>query len=362
MKILVLTNSLSGLISFRKEVIKSFIDKGHSVYIAAPESNRSEELKDIGARVLITPVDRRGTNPFHDFTLLLSYIKLLRLIRPDVVLTYTIKPNVYGGLACRLTGIPQIANITGLGTSLENVGLLQRISRSLYKFGLLKAKTVFFQNTGNLNYCISSGIVKPKQIKLLPGSGVNLQQFHVFDYPEDSVIRFLYIGRLMQAKGTDELLWVAKQIKQEHFNIEFHIVGSYEDNYQKVVEEYINDGIVVFHGAKDDVRPYIRDCSCLIHPSHHEGMSNVILEASACGRPVITTDICGCREAVDDGITGFLALPRDSKDLLLKVKRFAGLSLNDRKNMGIAARSKVEKSFDRNIVIESYLDEINSIQ
>lgn len=362
MKILILANDISGLISFRKEVVSSFLDKGYLVYVSAPDSDRKRDLENIGAKFFITPIDRRGTNPWRDFTLFVSYISLLKSIRPDVVLTYTIKPNIYGGIACRLLRVPQIANITGLGTSVEGDGILKRISVSLYKLGLLKTKTVFFQNKSNLKFCISSGIVRAEKAKLLPGSGVNLLHFQYLDYLDDPIIRFLYIGRMMKAKGTDELLYVAKKLKQECNNIEFHIIGSYEDNYQKIVEEYINEGVIYFHGSQKDVRPYIKKCSCVIHPSYHEGMSNVILEASASGRPVVATNICGCKEAVDDGKSGFLVNPRDAEDLLLKVKRFTSLSFAERKRMGMAARLKVEKSFDRNIVIKAYNHEIDSLK
>lgn len=359
MKIIILANSPSGLISFRKEIIDALIKEKHDVLISVPDAPCTAELTELGATIIHTPMNRRGTNPLRDFLLLLKYIHIFKVYRPDTVLTYTIKPNIYGGLAAALCRIPQIANVTGLGTVLEgNSGILKSFVSSLYRLGLRKAKTVFFQNNSNLDYCTSNKIVTHEKAKLLPGSGVNLSKFNYLDYPVDPIIRFLYIGRLMKAKGTDELLEVAKSAKKEHKEIEFHIIGSYDDNYQKRINDYMGKGIVYYHGEQKDVKSFIKKCACVIHPSYHEGMSNVILEASACGRPIITTKVSGCQEAVVDGKTGILVNARDSKSLLNAVKTFLTLSLEQRREMGIAAREKMEREFDRRIVIKAYLREI----
>lgn len=362
MKILILANCISGLLSFRKEVVESFISQKHEVFISTPDKDQSEILTSMGARLFFIPIDRRGTSLHRDMVLMVKYIKLLKSIRPDVVLTYTIKPNIYGGLACRFLRIPQIANITGLGSAIMgNDGIFKKLLIQLYRLGLSRAKTIFFQNSKNQEFCISHKIADKDRAKLLPGSGVNLYKFSYMEYPSDDGIRFLYIGRLMKDKGTDELLYVAKEVTQKYENVEFHIIGSFEENYNDIIENYMKKGMIFYHGHQNNVRSWIEKCSCIIHPSYHEGMSNVILEGSACGRPIITTDINGCKEAVDNGKSGFLAKPRNPEDLLAKVEKFLTISLDGRRNMGIAARAKMEATFDRNIVINAYNAKINEL-
>lgn len=361
MQILLLANNVSGLLSFRKEVVEAIIKAGHKVTISVPYDQRMDELKSLGADCIATEIDRRSTNPIKDISLLFTYRNLIKFIKPQVVLTYTIKPNVYGGMACRLSGVPQIANITGLGTAVVNQGLLQKIIILLYKLGLKKAHKVFFQNSDNKAFCLAKGMVS-NRIEVIPGSGVNLSRFQAMDYPQDDVVKFLYIGRLMNDKGTKELFNVARTIRQERKDVEFHIVGAFEENFEEELNELVSQNIVIFHGKQLDVRPYIAQSHCLIHPSYHEGMSNVILESCASARPIITTYANGCKDAVDDGVNGLLAKIKDADDLLLKVRQFLSLSWEDKKNMGLASRKKVEKEFDRNIVIKVYLDAIDTVQ
>ena len=215
-KILVLANNDVGLYSFRKELLEEFVKKGHTVYCVLPFAEKIENIKKIGCECIDIKISRRGTNPFKDFKLFLNYIKLIRRIKPDVVLAYTIKPNVYGGLACALKRIPYIANVTGLGTAVQNGGLMQKLTLMLYKIGLYKAKMVFFQNSENQKFMLEHGIVKGEN-DLLPGSGVNLEQHCFEEYPEsDDNIVLLTIGRIMKDKGTNEILQAAKIIKAEY--------------------------------------------------------------------------------------------------------------------------------------------------
>lgn len=362
MKILILTNNISGFISFRKEVAESFISLGHEVYLSAPEDRLSPRLVEIGVNVISTRIDRRGTNPIRDSLLTIDYFRLIKRLQPNIVLTYTAKPNIYGGLVCRMFSIPQIANITGLGTVMEgDEGVTKRILTMLYTVSLSKTRTVFFQNAQNMRFFLSQNIIKPIQSMLIPGSGVNLSKFKYLEYVNAPVIKFLYIGRLMKAKGIDELLFVAEQIHKCRNDVEFHLVGSFEDDYEQIIKSNMENGIVHYHGTTDDVRPFIEKCHCIIHPSYHEGMSNVILEGSASGRPIITTAINGCMEAVDNGVTGFLAHPRNAQNLLLQVDKFLAMTFEQRREMGIAARKKMQQFFDRRFVIKAYNNEINKL-
>lgn len=360
-KILVLTNNIGGLHSFRKEVMKAILDAGYDIYISEPDDDeRVNYFKEIGCKIIKTDFDRRGMNPLADMKLMFRYRKMIKQLRPLAVLSYTIKPNVYGGIACRLTGALQLANVTGLGDAIENGGWLQKLTVGLYKYGISKAKKVFFQNKANRDFCIQHGIADEKS-QVLPGSGVNLS-YHIYqEYPSDGVIKFLFITRLLKDKGTDEYLEMAQTIKAKYPQTEFQIVGWVEGDYKQQLDNLVKEGIINYLGPTTDVRPYLKDVHCSIMPSYHEGLSNVNLESAANGRPVITTDVPGCRETVDDGITGFLVKVKDTQSLTEGVEKFLNLSYNQKKQMGLEGRKKVEREFDRQMVIDAYMKEINNI-
>ena len=341
--------------------MKSLIDAGYSIYISEPDDDeRVKYFEEIGCHIIKTAFDRRGMNPMADFKLMLQYRRMIKQLGPNAVLSYTIKPNIYGGIACRLTRTPQIANVTGLGDAMENGGWLQKLTISLYKIGIGKAKCVFFQNETNKAFCESQGIVGLKT-RLLPGSGVNLEHHQYQELPPDGIIRFLFISRLLRDKGTGEFFEMAKTIKGKYPQVEFQILGWCEGDYKKQLDELIENGIINYLGSTSDVRPFLAKVHCTIMPSYHEGMSNVNLESAANGRPVITTDVPGCRETVDDGVTGFLVKAKDAESLIDGVERFLSLPYEDKQNMGLMARRKVEREFDRNIVVKAYLEEIESI-
>jgi len=360
--ILILTNSIGGLHCFRKEVVKAIRDSGYDVYISEPDNDeRVKYFEEIGCHVYRTVFNRRGMNPLADLRLLLQYKKYINELKPKVVLTYTIKPNIYGGIACRLTHSQQIANITGLGDSVENGGWLQKLTVYLYKTGLSKSKCVFFQNLSNREFCINNKIANEHSI-LLPGSGVNIKHHRYQDYPKDEgLIRFLFIGRLLKDKGIEELFETARLIKTKYPNTEFQILGSVEGPYQSKLDELTKSGFITHLGKTSDVRPYIGAVECTVMPSYHEGMSNVNLESAANGRPVITTDVPGCRETVDDGLTGFLVAAKSTESLTDAVERFIALPYNQKVLMGQNARKKVEREFDRQIVVDAYLNEIECL-
>lgn len=361
-KVLVLTNNIGGLHSFRKEVMKAIVDAGYDVYISEPDNDeRVKYFEGIGCHIIKTDFNRRGMNPLADFKLMLKYRKMIKQLKPVVVLSYTIKPNIYGGMACRLTKTPQLANVTGLGDAVENGGWLQKLTITLYKMGLCKARKIFFQNKSNRDYCIKCGIADFSSI-LLPGSGVNLVHHTYQEYPKDEgKIRFLFIGRLLKDKGIEEFFEAAKTIKNKYPYTEFLILGSVEGPYQQQLQELVDKGIINHLGITSDVRPFIGSVECTIMPSYHEGMSNVNLESAANGRPVITTNVPGCKETVDDGKTGFLVNARDAKSLIYAVERFINLPYGQKVLMGRNAREKVEGEFDRQIVVDAYLRELDKI-
>ena len=364
MNILILANNDVGLYNFRKELIEKLIELKHKVYISLPNGDRVADLIELGCEYIETDVDRRGTNPIKDFKLLLKYKKILKTIKPDVVLTYTIKPNVFGGMACKSKNIPYICNITGLGTATENGGILQKLILKLYKIALKKVKCCFIQNQENFEFIKNNKLVDESKCKLIPGSGVNLEKFKVLPYPKDEdKIKFLFISRIMKEKGIEQYIDAAKYITKKYPNTEFHALGACEKEYEERFEELQKENIIHYHGMQNDIIPFMQESSCLIHPSYYpEGMSNVLLEASSSGRPVITTNRSGCREIVENEKTGFIVEIKNSEQLIEKVEKFINLSNEQRKQMGLEARKKVEKEFDRNIVINEYIKEINNIK
>lgn len=357
-KVLFLVNHDVVIYNFRKELVERLLHDGYKVYISSPYGERIDDLIAMGCEYINTIIDRHGTNILKDFKLLLFYKKIINDIKPDVVLTYTIKPNIYGGLACKSLKIPYIANITGLGSAVENGGLMQKLTTLLYKIAFKNVSCVFFQNEENQQYFIDNNIAIKKH-RLIPGSGVNLEHFHVLEYPTDDTIEFVFISRIMKQKGIDQYLEAAEYIRSKYPNTRFHICGFCEEDYEVKLYEMQNKGIIKYHGMLKDVREILKITHCTIHPTYYpEGLSNVLLESAACGRPIITTDRAGCREVVDDGINGFLIELKNSNDLIKKIEMFLELSYEEKKNMGLMGRIKVMEEYDRQIIVEAYLDEI----
>ena len=362
-KILVLANSSSGLYDFRGEVLKKFIDNAYEVVVSLPDDTKVPEIEKLGCRVVNTYINRRGVNPREDHKLFMAYKKLLKQERPDLVLTYTIKPNVYGGYACGRLKIPYISTITGLGSAFEWNGLKKKLIVMMYKAGLKRCSCVFFQNKENM-HIFEELRIKGKDTQLVNGSGVNLNK-HVFEAykdQEDNITKFLYIGRIMKEKGSDELLYAAKKLHDKYGDrVSVTALGYSEEDYEDKLKEAQNGGYLEVIPFQKDVHPYIKEADAILMPSYHEGMSNVILEASSTGRPVLASDISGCREGVDDGISGYLFKAQDGEALFAAMDKFMNLSVKDRADMGRAARVKMEKEFDREKVADAYLAKIKSI-
>ncbi len=362
-KALILANSSSGLYDFRNELLTGLMDEGYKIFVSLPDDMKVKELSEEGCKVIHTEINRRGVNPVQDMALFGTYKRLLKKIRPDIVITYTIKPNIYGGFACRLLKIPYISTITGLGSTFERGGVLLKLIVWMYRSALKSCRCLFFQNDENRKIFDSHGI-KGKKTVVVNGSGVNLDKHRFEEYPghKDDVTRFLYIGRLMKEKGTAELLYAAEKAHEKYGDkISFAAVGYSEEDFEEEVKRAVGAGYFKTIPYQLDIHPYIKEADCLIHPSYHEGMSNVLMEAAATGRPAITTDISGCREVVDKDVSGFLCEPRDADALLKQVERFMELSSRERADMGRAARSLVEQKFDRSSIILSYLEEIKRI-
>jgi len=353
-KILIVTNHSYMLYRFRLELIQELM-KEHEVVLSMPFVGHEEDFQALGLRCIKTDVDRRGINPATDMKLFRTYQKLLKEERPDLVITYSIKPNIYGGLACRMAGIPYCANVQGLGTAFQRKGLAQFVT-VLYKLALGKAKTVFFENRANAEEFCRRKIIPAEKETVLPGAGINLQKYPYVAYPENESVHFLYLGRIMKEKGMDELFSAMRRLHEKYGNgVVLDIVGFYDDNYKAQVEQLAGEGGAVFHGFQSDPLPYYAAADCVVLPSYHEGMSNVLLEAAAIGRPVITSDIPGCREAVEDGETGFLCKLRDADSLYEQMCRMAAASSAERQAMGRAAHEKMAREFEKQLVVKKTL-------
>lgn len=351
MKILILANNDVGLYQFRKELIEELL-KENDVTISLPYGELIEPLKELGCKFIDTPVDRRGINPLKDLKLYRTYKRIIKCEKPDLVITYTIKPNVYGGYACRKHNIPYVVNITGLGTAFENGGLLKKVVTIMNRAACKKAEVVFFENEGNRRVFIENKIVKEEQTYRLNGAGVNLDKYRVLDYPDGEITDFLFMGRVMAEKGVNELFDAMKMLVADGEKVKLDVLGGYEENYKELIEKYQAEGWLLYHGYQKDVRPFIEKCHCFVLPSWHEGMANTNLESAASGRPVITTNIHGCKEAVINGFSGFLCERKNTKSLYMAMKKFCKLSFQERQEMGKNGRLHMEDVFDKRKVVE----------
>ena len=357
-KVLILSNVTYDLYSMRREVVQALLDKGFEIIISAIQGQNTDDFENMGCRMITSPIDRRGMNPIADLKLISHYIKIINRNKPDIVLTYTIKPNVYGGIACSILDTPYLSNITGLGSAVQNGGIIRKISTMLYRIGLRKSSCVFLQNKENADFAIRNRIAIGK-CRIIPGSGVNLKQHKFEEYPgPNEAIEFVFIGRIMKEKGIAELFYAAEKIISKYPQIKFNLIGGVEEEYQDKLERCKNQGGIFYYGRQDDVHSFIKNNHAIVMPSYHEGMSNVLLEAAATGRPILASNIAGCRETFDEGISGFGFQVKNADDLTDKLLKFIELPYEEKKTMGKTGRIKMEKEFNREFVVNAYINEI----
>lgn len=360
MRILIFANTDEGVYRFRRELLERLVSENNEVFIYAFAGRYVKMIEGLGCKYNVIDFNRKGTNPLADLKLLNQYAKILDDVKPDAVLMYTIKPIVYGGLACQRKHIPYFCTITGISSAVENGGLLRFISLTLYKLGLRKANKVFFQNTTNMEYMIKERVVSKEQCVLVPGSGVNLKQYIPLPYKKKDTIDFAYLGRIMREKGFDQYIDAAKYITKKYPNTRFHVSGMYEDDYKDTIEKLVKENILIYHGnVINMVDEIYANIDCVVNPSFYaEGMSNVLLESCACARAIIATNRPGCGEIIDDKINGFIVKEKDSQDLIEKIEKYINLSDKEKKQLGLNGRKKVEQQFDRQIVVDAYVKEL----
>lgn len=361
--LLVSANSAWNILNYRLGLMEALRDAGYRVAVAVPADADSSRLAALGWDVHPLPLDARGTSPWSDGKLFVAYLRLFRRLRPTAFLGFTIKPNIYGALAARFAGVKTVANISGLGTMFVKRTALTRLVIALYRQALVSADVVFFQNRENAAQFLEEGLVRSQQVRLLPGSGIDLDRFRPAPLPADAdtPTTFLMVARLLWDKGVREFVEVAGQSQQGIRSVRFQLLGRLEQPGDHAVPEsqlrrWEESGVIQFLGSAEDVRPALAAADCVVLPSYYrEGVPRALLEAAAMGRPVITTDTPGCRDAVDDGLSGFLCAPRSVESLLTASRRFLELPHSDRERMGAAGRAKMEREFDQSIVHQAYV-------
>ena len=355
-------NSAWNLVNFRAELMRALQAEGYRVIALAPDDGYAPRLAGMGVEFQPVPMKSSGISPLEDLFLLRRYFAILRNIRPDLFLGFTIKPNIYGSLAAHAIGIKVINNISGLGTAFIKKGLLTRIVTALYRLALRRSSTVFFQNREDLGLFVEGGMVRSDQARLLPGSGVDLDHFQPGKpAPAPATgLRFLLIARLLWDKGVREYVDAARILRATDPTIRCQILGFVDvDNRTAVpsasLEAWVAEGLIEYLGPTDDVRPFIDQADCIVLPSYREGLPRALLEASAMAKPIVATDVPGVRDVVDDGLTGFLCQVRSAPLLAGAMLKMARLSPEERAEMGAAGRRKINKEFSQAIVIERYL-------
>jgi glycosyltransferase involved in cell wall biosynthesis len=362
-------NSCHNLIHFRGSLIAGLQEAGYRLVAIAPDEAGARALADRDVEVCRIPLVRSSINPFGDLRLLLAYVRTFIRRRPAAYCGFTIKANVYGGLAARICGVPMLANITGLGTAFLAEGKLWRLTSALYRMALKRANAVFFHNADDLQAFTNARIIAPSQARLIPGSGIDLSRFRPEPPPAQrgGATTFLFVGRLIRDKGIYEFVDAARILRQRRPSLIFQLLGDPDPQNRTSIDpaelqSWIDEGVVEHLGAQEDVRPFMRAATAIVLPSYREGMSRALLEAAAMGRPMIGTDVPGVRELVEDGVTGMICRPRDAKSLADAMDRLLQRSDSQLIAMGENARAKVEREFDEKLVLAAYLEELNLIR
>lgn len=358
-KVAIITNLYNDVLHQRKEVIEGLVSSGYQVLVFCQGTEKLFSVFGNRIEYYEVPIDRRGKNPFHDMKMLLQYIKKLHLFKPNVILTYTTKPNIYGSMAARFFHIPYIMNVTGLGSIFNASGFIALMVTRLYAYSISQAGGVFFQNLENQKIFEQKNI-HCNSSRVIPGSGVNIAVHRLEPYPQsDKIIRFLFVSRILKEKGIFVLIEAARVLKEQYPNLEFHVCGSCEKGYEKYIHRAHQDNVIIYHGPQDNIHQFMKNCHALVHPSFYpEGTSNVCLEAASTGRPVLTTDMPGCRNTVNDGESGLIFKPNDVSALIEAIKKFLLLSNEEKRIMGLVGRKKVKKEFNRQLIVDAYLKAI----
>jgi glycosyltransferase involved in cell wall biosynthesis len=365
-KVAICLNTSWNIYNFRLNLARALKNTGYEVVLIAPYDKYSELLKKEFEYYDIY-MNNKGTNPIQDLKTLIEFYKLFKKIKPDIILNYTIKPNIYGNIAAHFLGIKTINNIAGLGILFVNEGIITKIAKWLYKISQKNSSKIFFQNREDYEIFIKEKIVDKNKCDILPGSGIDTIKFTPIERKKDGIFRFLLLSRMLWEKGVGEYVEAAKIIKQKYKNVEFQLLGFLDtDNRSAISKEqmdkWVKEGYVTYLGVSDNVKEVIAQADCIVLPSYYrEGTPRTLLESASMAKPIITTDNVGCHNVVDDGINGYLCKTKNIQDLVNKMEKMLNLSEEARKKMGEAGRKKMIKEFDEKIVINKYLQTIKEL-
>ncbi len=365
--IILTANTAWNILNFRRPLILALLKDGHRITVLAPADESVSDLKEMGCRFIPLKMDVKGLSPLRDLQLMRRFHRHFRAEKPDVVLSYTIKNNIFGALGAAMSGTKFIPNVTGLGTAFLSGGVLQGIAEMLYRAAFRRLRIVFFQNTDDRDLFVNRNLVKPDQARLLPGSGIDLQHYSAMPLPPASGPPvFLMIARLLRDKGVQEYVQAARLIKADHPDVRFQILGETDTENRsalgmKDVKEWEAEGVIQHLGATSDVRPFIKKADCVVLPSYREGAPRTLIEAAAMARPLIATDVAGCRSVIDAGLSGLLCEARNAESLATALRRFLSLSHAERNRFAQAGRQKMQREFDQDIVVAAYRKAIGDI-
>ncbi len=363
--ILICSNYAWTIVNFRLPLIKSLKKKGYRVFVVTKYDGHETQIAEYADKIQPLFISLKGINPFIDIITILNLIKIFFKLKPNYILLFTIKPVIYGAIAAKLFNIKTIVMITGLGTAFITNNWMTRLVMRLYRFALSSVSTVFFQNTDDRDLFLSNSLANFKACKLTPGSGIDTSEFPYRTLPSGNKISFILIARMLWDKGVGEYVEAARIIKAKYPDTKFQLLGALDVKNRtaiptKKMTTWVNEGFVEYLGDTNDVKPYIEEASCVVLPSYREGTSRVLLEAASMGRPIIASDVPGCREIVENRVSGLLCSSKDCFDLSNKIEIMINLSFEERKMMGIKGRKKIEENFNQEIVNELYFDAIKN--
>ena len=366
-KILIVSNTSWYLQNFRLGLIKSLFEHGYGVSTLAPKDEYTVNLENAGCHHIHLQMDNRGINPIGDLMMQRRLSQIYGEINPDLILHYTIKPVLYGSLAAGKLGIPFINNITGLGTAFIKENWVTWLVKRLYRLSQKNADHIFFQNADDRELFSTEKLI-PEDVpqEVIPGTGINTDHFNLQPYPENNPVTFLLIARMLWDKGVGEFVKSAKEIKSEFSDVRFQLLGFLDVSNRTAISRekmqvWAEQGIIEYLGETDDVRPYIAAADCVILPSYREGLPRTLLEAASMGRPIIATDVTGCREVVQHGVNGYLCAAKDANDLSEKMKDMIKRPIDERREMGLRGRKKMEEKFDETIIVKKIVNRIESV-
>jgi len=366
MKVAIVLNTSWNIFNFRMNFVKALLDQGHEVHTIAPVDDYTHYLIEAGCQHHNVYMDSRGANLIKDMALIAELTDIYNRVKPDVILHYTIKPNVYGTLAAALLRIPVINNVCGLGTVFLKEGIVSVIAKILYKISFCFPEKVFFQNPEDMKLFIEKKLVPADKVEMLPGSGIDVSQFKPAAFKQNKVFTFLLVSRLILDKGIMEYVEAIRILKAQGINAKFQLLGAKDPEHKRgiqldIINGWIKEGIVEYLGKTDDVRPFVNAADCVVLPSYREGSPRSLMEAACLAKPIVTTDVAGCRQVVEDGVNGLLCKVQSAEDLSTKMKMMMDMPVSERQIMGLNGRHKMETEFSDVIVLNKYVNAMNEI-